>query len=685
MSSSASPGEPGSPPKYRADIDGLRAIAVMSVVAFHAFPDWLTGGFVGVDIFFVISGFLISSIIFAGLESSRFSFFEFYARRIRRIFPALLAVLCFCLLAGWFTLLASEFAQLGKHIAGSALFLSNLLLRLEASYFDRAADTKQLLHLWSLGIEEQFYIVWPAILWFAWKKRLNLLTVALVIGLISFLINVRVVANNIPSAFYMPQSRFWELLLGSVLAYVMLRKAAAYELFANKLDSMLAPIIYAQPPLEKGVALRSLLSVAGCFSIAIGLLFIRKDMPFPGSLALFPTLGTLLLLTAGPEAWLNRKVLAHPFLVWFGLISFPLYLWHWPLLSFLRVTEQSAANVGVGLRLTAVAVSIGLAWLTFRFLETPIRGATRHKFRINTALVCSLAIVGVTGLVIFKLGGLPGRHPVNEKLVALFDSNPHAPNHNENCDARFPMFKQLNGCKISGPGAPQVLILGDSHSQHYYLSMAKALPSKSVMNVMEVSCFPFSSDDHLKAKRCAENLVMATKTISEQRSIETIYLGGHWAYLMSGGFGKTGASWRLARELLPDQVDSFKRSARVVLRALVGTGKNIVFIKDNPDFAFSIPSCFKIRPVSFINEPRSPCAMERHEYEQRMKPYEAVVNELLTEYPTVKVFDPRPILCGAESCSAILNDQLLFINADHLTVLGGDLVVGKLLAEYPAN
>jgi peptidoglycan/LPS O-acetylase OafA/YrhL len=211
-------------PKYRPDIDGLRAIAILSVVSFHAFPLLVNGGFIGVDIFFVISGFLISTIIIGSLEGGGFSFAEFYVRRINRIFPALILVMIACLLFGWFALVAAEYKQLGKQIAGGAGFVANFLFLNESGYFDGAADTKPLLHLWSLGVEEQFYILWPVLMWFAWKKRLDLLSIALVVGVISFALNVYVVRNDPSTAFYSPQTRFWELMAGSILAYVLEHK-----------------------------------------------------------------------------------------------------------------------------------------------------------------------------------------------------------------------------------------------------------------------------------------------------------------------------------------------------------------------------------------------------------------------------------------------------------------------------
>ena len=211
-------------PKYRPDIDGMRAIAVASVVIFHAFPELLPGGFIGVDIFFVISGFLISTIIFDSLDKGSFSFSEFYSRRIKRIFPALLLVLITSYLFGWFILSMDEYKQLGKHIAAGASFLSNFALRAEAGYFDNSAETKPLLHLWSLGIEEQFYIAWPMILWLGWKARFNPIAITILLAASSFLLNIMEIERDPVATFYHPQTRAWELLFGSTLAWLMLYK-----------------------------------------------------------------------------------------------------------------------------------------------------------------------------------------------------------------------------------------------------------------------------------------------------------------------------------------------------------------------------------------------------------------------------------------------------------------------------
>jgi peptidoglycan/LPS O-acetylase OafA/YrhL len=209
---------------YRPDIDGLRAFAVIAVVVFHAFPTQLPGGYIGVDVFFVISGFLITQIIVLEVQNERFSIVGFYYRRIRRIFPALLLVFSFCLIFGWLSLLPDEYTQLSKHVAAGAGFVSNFVLWNESGYFDNSAETKPLLHLWSLGIEEQFYLVWPLTILIFWKRKINLFIPTISLLLISFLINIYTTDANITEAFYFPYTRFWELLSGSVLSLLFVSK-----------------------------------------------------------------------------------------------------------------------------------------------------------------------------------------------------------------------------------------------------------------------------------------------------------------------------------------------------------------------------------------------------------------------------------------------------------------------------
>lgn len=389
-------------PKYRPDIDGLRAIAVLSVVGFHAFPGWVKGGFIGVDVFFVISGFLISSIIYESLDKGEFTFRDFYARRIRRIFPALIFVLTACFAFGWFSLLTDEFKQLGKHIAGGTAFISNLLLWQESGYFDNSAETKPLLHLWSLGIEEQFYIIWPLLLWFTWKRKLNYFAVTLAMAAGSFYLNIQGIKQDAVATFYSPFTRFWELMCGGLLAWVTIYKKTSLAGIKLKADSIIVSAIYRNKEVKKGETLANLFAFTGLALLAFGLVKIAKGFSFPGLWALVPVSAAVLILSAGPTAWINRKILSTKLFVWFGLISYPLYMWHWPLLSFTRILEDGAPSRNT--RIAAVVISILLAWITMKWIEKPFRsGSQRIGLKVAT-LCCLLFVIGVSGCIVNKIG-----------------------------------------------------------------------------------------------------------------------------------------------------------------------------------------------------------------------------------------------------------------------------------------
>src|ERR1700731_4289922 len=286
--------------RYRPDIDGLRAIAVMLVMNFHAFPEAMPGGFIGVDIFFVISGFLITGIIARELEQKRFSLLAFYQRRIRRIFPALIVVLCTTLVLGWLWMLPAAYAQLSADGFSSAAFFANIALLLQSGYFDIESAKKPLLHLWSLGIEEQFYLFWPLILMLAARLRLSILATACVIGLASFVLNVAMIGLDPVATFYLPFTWAWELLAGAQLACNWSRLSQTGP--ANNWRA--------------GI---------GLLLIALAAAVLDTKSAFPGWWAILPVAGAALLLSA-PTAWWCRIVLASRPLVWLGVISFSLCL-----------------------------------------------------------------------------------------------------------------------------------------------------------------------------------------------------------------------------------------------------------------------------------------------------------------------------------------------------------------------
>ena len=432
--------------KYRADIDGLRALAIILVVIYHGFPNILPGGFIGVDVFFVISGFLISTIIYEHLEKGDFSFSNFYLRRIKRIFPALLAVLITCFALGWFSLLADEYKQLGKHIASGAGFISNLILWDESGYFDSASHTKPLLHLWSLGVEEQFYFIWPVIIWAAWKFQLNLLAVAISIALISFGANIYQIyfLDKLAATFYLPHTRFWELMAGAILAQYTLKNPIQNKFHQN------------------------FQSAIGLAFILVGVALINTQSLFPGYWALLPVIGTVLIINAGSQAKINRTLFAHPTLVWIGLISFPLYLWHWPALVFARITAKGMPTAST--QIIAIFAALALAALTYRLIERPIRFGRYHKTK--AIILCILmAVIGFVGFNTYARDGLTFRlNQIQFRLPPVLQSLGQSnSNHGSNSQkqATKPIeATEKNDSKEAQAPKKQIWLWGDSYAGH---------------------------------------------------------------------------------------------------------------------------------------------------------------------------------------------------------------------------
>ncbi|MCH9297008.1 acyltransferase family protein [Pantoea allii] len=352
---------------YRPDIDGLRALAIIPVVIFHAFPDLIPGGFIGVDIFFVISGYLISSIIYSEVENGKFSFLNFYSRRIRRIFPSLIVMMVIIGIAAWFLFLSDDFRLVAKHIIWGILFSQNINLYFESGYFDTATELKPLMHLWSLGVEEQFYIFFPFIILFARRKHL-ILPSLLIIFILSLIVSIISTPVNASWAFYLPFSRMWELMAGCIVAYIVKEK----KITINSTESHYISII-------------CIVILVSCF------FFIDKNDYFPGYIALLPVICTSVLIMCGSTAITNRLILGSKIFVIVGLISFPLYLWHWPILSLLRILSTSEPSIMN--KSLAIIASFAMAFATFYFIERPVRN---YK---NPAQIASI-LLGISILLL---------------------------------------------------------------------------------------------------------------------------------------------------------------------------------------------------------------------------------------------------------------------------------------------
>lgn len=631
---------------YRRDIDGLRAIAVLAVVVFHAFPSALRGGFIGVDIFFVISGFLISSILLRELEAGSFSFAHFYARRVKRIFPALILVMAACLAFGWLALFPDEYQQLGKHVVGGAGFAANFFYWAQVGYFDTAAETKPLLHLWSLGIEEQFYIVWPVILLLVWKFKPKLsavLAVAGLLALVSFGLNIGTIAGNATAAFYNPGSRAWELLLGAGLACLYAKRAGAAD------------------QVQPSAMVANLLAWTGVLLLAAGLALITRKSQFPGWWALLPSLGAVCLIGAGPQAWFNRIVLSNRVMVWVGLISYPLYLWHWPLLSFAQIVESR--EPAPALRAGVVLLAVLLAWLTYRVLERPLRASPRAgRAKVTALCVLMLACAG-TGAYIYEKEGLPTRKPVednlaNQKALVVVEDKDNA----AACKARYGFESMYYYCLIADVKKdPTVVLVGDSHAYHVVAGLTKYYSGLGENLLMLGTRVPYwgidpKDDPYQQATQPMLDLAIAMPTV------KTMVFSTHLR------FG-TGPEHQ-------PMIDA----AREAFRRYLAAGKRVIFMNDVPLLDFDPRSCIKRAGVA-SSATRVPCGITREAWEQQMVQHREVLARLAKEFPQVAWFDSSTALCDDSSCHAMIDGRLMYRDTNHLSY-DGDLRVGRHFAEW---
>lgn len=651
-------------PKYRADIDGLRAVAIVSVLGFHAFPGSMPSGFIGVDAFFVISGFLISSIIYKGLERGNFSFLDFYVKRINRIFPALSVVLISVYAFGWFALFPLEYEQLSKHIVGGIFFVSNFVLMNEVGYFDIAADAKPLIHLWSLAIEEQFYIVWPVLLFFVWKHEKYLSILIIILIFLSFYSNILFIDQSPEFAFYSPLTRFWELLIGCLLACLVLRRSSWVGRCAN------------------------LQALAGALLFAVGFGLTTGESAFPGWWALFPTLGTFFLISAGERSWLNRAILASPAFVWVGKISYPLYLWHWPLLSYARILQQGTPDAGA--RVAAVLTSIFLAWATYRFLETPVRFGGRRPLKACIA-VAWMACIGAVSFATFQFQGLASRDAV---AGLSSESVPWAETMKEYAsDCPFSLADYRDCYLFKGGKEASVILVGDSHAGHLVAGMAQTKPAgiETGALILNGGCPPVYG-----VERLTNNVPMLdyAKTGASCSAINNARLN----YILESSakvivfsvngtdFNSTSVkdgSYKYSYDGIgTDNYDALASALKDTVDRLVKAGKHVILVEDNPLFALPrIDRCLNPdRPLAWSNPAKgAECGISREAANHQHARVGALYAQISNSSPNaVTVFDTKDVLCSSTTCSMRKDGKLLYRDADHLSVEGSRDVMRKL-------
>jgi len=649
--------------KYRQDIDGLRAIAVLSVVGFHAFPesDIFRSGFIGVDIFFVISGFLISSIIYEKLEENSFSFLDFYTRRVLRIFPALLLVLMACFIFGWFALLPTEYKDIGKHIAGAAGFVSNLLLWQESGYFDVASENKPLLHLWSLGVEEQFYIAWSLILWMAYKARINLFITAIALAVVSFYLNVSGIQNDPSASFYSPQTRFWELLAGAMLAYAAHKKTQFTAASVSALFGCRSEVNQCNANTEAKSEVRSAL---GLILFIIGFFAITKGDAFPGYWAALPVLGTVLVISAGQQAWFNRLVLSNRALILIGLISYPLYLWHWPILSFARIIEGELPSVTI--RWAAVAMSICLAWATYRLFEKPLRFGSGKSIKAMTMSALML-FFGATGYITYDRNGLDYRGGVSsgfqlqgdigfDELDSYIQANSLRCKSNSNGELEINNISVGRvGC-LHSPGAeePDIIIIGDSHSGHLFLGLSEELTNLNVasLSLYGINGLPYINNNYFEK---AFSYILKSRASS-------VVISSYWANPQLDLIGNT------ANDGLLKTVESLTRA-----------GKMVYISDDVPSFSFDPAICKHSRKFSTGQK----CDEDAKKFLSSYTQYMAAIVKASSSNKNVKIIKTSEGFCNAGTCSMKKDGKLMFADRNHLNMLGSRYVAKIILASYP--
>lgn len=630
---------------YRPDIDGLRAVAVIAVLGFHAFPEWLPGGFIGVDVFFVISGYLITSILIKEHDHGVWSIGAFYARRILRIFPALLLVLLACLYAGWHVLLADEYKQLGKHVAAGAGFVANLALWFEAGYFDRASELKPLLHLWSLGIEEQFYIVWPLLLWATWKGHVKLRSTAVWLALASFLLASVLVYVDHTQAFYSPLTRAWELLGGALLA-----------LWGPRISSAL--------PSHVSERLRW----AALLAIVLTLLRLESTDPFPGLRALIPVLAAVALIAVPASHGLAYRWLASKPMVWVGLISYPLYLWHWPLLSFARIMLGETPSAG--LRCLLLGASLALAAGTYWVVERPLRRLPRRW--VVGALLILMVLLGTIGANVFHRDGMERIRykriiQISESALQDFiDFEKTGLITDAQCEQPF-LFPEKKVCLTHQPSQPvTAVVVGDSHAVHAFWGLADAMARQGLnLKVMgKGACVPLldhvSQDDLF---HCQPHMNQTLQAVAADPTVVAVALVYRGRYLPANAN--------------PAQVQAFGEKLDRTLALLTESGKTVYYWLPVVEPGFDPRLCMGTLPWG--RQPPRPCIIDASLDGQSTVLLRQVVAEVGARHPAVRIVDPNVLICENGACPILQNGRSIFKDENHLSHFGS-MRIGQQLS-----
>jgi peptidoglycan/LPS O-acetylase OafA/YrhL len=641
---------------YRPDIDGLRAVAVGVVVAYHAFPKFLAGGFIGVDVFFVISGYLITQLILTSLQTGTFSLSEFYQRRVRRIVPALLVVMSACCLFGWLLLLPGELQSLGKSMLWSAPFLANLYFARNGGYFDKAAELNPLLHLWSLGVEEQFYLVWPVLLLLAVRRRV---TLGVLVGVMATSLGISIWGSWYEPRpnFYLPAPRMWELALGGILAVWQLR-----------VPRTSASSVRSSPSRFWSGA--HVCSLAGLSLIAASAVCLTAHLAIPGIWSAIPTAGAALLIGAGPFTPVSLFLLGNRPMIFVGRLSYSLYLWHWPLFSYARIIlgHAPAPMMATGLMVVAMVA----AYATYRIVEVPIRYNSFGRWTIASLLaaLASLALVGAATAALW----IPGR--LSGAPFAAWDAA--AGDWYYPAESNVGRRSRFGSVVVASHRDLKAVFIGDSHIEQYWPRARRVIDTqpdsaRSAVFVTNRGCPPLPGiNSTWRGKDCRGFFDHAMK-LALLPDVDTVVFGAFWENYFIGEYSED-ESWQQAAGVPPLELDSpdtraaFEQFRRTVA-TLVSGGRRVFIVLSNPTSRLFVP-VFPTEVRLSLHPPRRLAAngprVDARPFESFVAPLTDRLRNIAAQTGAI-VVDPRVTLCDGLICSSTGLDGLpLYVDSNHL-------------------
>ncbi|MCG3667920.1 acyltransferase [Aliarcobacter butzleri] len=647
--------------KYNSSIDGLRGVAISLVLLFHIWPKYFSFGYVGVDIFFVLSGYLITQIIYTKLESDTFDLKEFYRNRIRRIFPTLIVVLTTTLLIGYLFMFSSEFEQLGQHIKSSALFYENFRLIKEVGYWDESASLKPLLHFWSLAIEEQFYIFWPLLLIFLYKTRVNIVISLSILFLILFSLPLIIEFDK----FYHTLSRAWELAFGG-LVFIVSYKYKNIFYILNKYKYLIYLFFFISIVLSYN---NSSFNTYKTFLIVF----------FSG----------LLILSISYDK--SRTMFSNNTLVFIGLISFPLYLWHYVLISF---THIFGVKIDISIGLLLIFLSVLLLYFTYRYIEIYARAKSSYIFVFKLFIV--VLILGFIGDYISKKNGLPNRSHLesNENFEKQFIRTPAQNDLGISLVTKVLGYKPTNNyIKATSDDITKkyMLIIGDSHALALYDGLSNYFinqKDKGLLLLAQDGCSPvldtYSGKTIKSKEKCKQDIENTYKLLENKKfNINTVIFverGPKNIYLK--GFGDIDNTSDLilkkyeGTSTLEEHKSKWITSHDLLMNYFNSQKYDFYYLLEHPELGFDPKHCLK-RPFNiFVKD----CRIKYIDYFDRHKEYRELIFGFDIKYNNVKIIDTEKLFCDEKWCYAVINNELLYIDDDHLSKEGS-----KLLSKYIQN